>query len=147
MLYVGSNSAIPHKFKEKVDVNSINEYMAYIGVRESPTVGGRGVFALRDFDAREYVEVCPVINVLKDGIKDGGIIRDYVFSSDMSEEYSSVVLGYGMLYNHSDDPNLSWFWHGGSMAFWSLRKIPAGSELFINYGKGWWEGRSGSNKV
>ena len=37
--------------------------------------------------------------------------------------------------------NLSWTWYKGLICFWSLRKIPAGSELFINYGKDWWTGR------
>ena len=125
--------------------NQINSCMAYLEVRDSPIIDGRGVFALRNFEIGEVVEVCPVIEILKCNIE-GSMLNDYVFSSNVGEEYSAVVLGYGMIYNHADDPNLLWYWDEGSVVFYSVKKIQAESELFHTYGDAWWQDR-GESKI
>ena len=70
-------------------------------VREGPR--GRGVFATR-FAEGETVEVCPTVEISEGG----GDLADYLFEST-TEGMFLVVLGFGMLYNHSADPNLDYF--------------------------------------
>jgi hypothetical protein len=100
---------------------------------------GRGVFALRPFAEGEVVEICPTVVVDEDV---DGVVGDYVFSSRQPGKLL-LVLGYGMLYNHSTQPNL---FHrtGGRLLieFVALRDIAAGEELTHDYGPAYWNERS-----
>jgi hypothetical protein len=58
-----------------------------------------------------------------------------------------LVLGYGMLYNHAEDPNLEYDQDdAGVVTFSAVRSIAPGEELTISYGDGWWAAR-GSEPV
>jgi SET domain-containing protein len=53
-----------------------------------------------------------------------------------------LFLGYGMLYNHSPEPNVQYVQHDAeTIAFIALRDIEPGEELRIDYGAEWWETR------
>ena len=107
-------------------------------VREGPR--GRGVFAMRQFASGEAVEVCPTVEVA--GSDASGVLADYVFESLNSSSRVVLVLGYGMLYNHSDDPNLEYDQDdAGVVTFYATRAIAPEEELTITYGDEWWEGR------
>jgi uncharacterized protein len=100
---------------------------------------GRGVFASRNLDAREVVEICPTIEVDDDDV--GGNLADYVFDSPDGTG-TVLFLGYGMLYNHAYSPNLTYRTHGrDAVAFVTTRPVKAGEELTIDYGREWWDGR------
>ena len=100
---------------------------------------GRGVFAERHYEPGDVVEVCPTVQVADAEIT--GSLRDYVFSS-VKEHDVVLVLGYGMLYNHSADPNVEYDQEEPStITFMALREIRPGDELTIDYGKEWWETR------
>jgi hypothetical protein len=104
-------------------------------VREGPR--GRGVFATRAFAEGETVEVCPTVEISEGG----GDLADYLFEST-NEGYFLVVLGFGMLYNHSAEPNLDYFQEDGStLEFVAQRPIERGEELTISYGDEWWSAR------
>jgi SET domain-containing protein len=100
---------------------------------------GRGVFATRRFAKGDVVETCPTVQVPNSEVT--GRLRDYVFTS---VEGGDVVLalGYGMLYNHSAEPNLEYEQEDPSeITFFALRTVHPGDELTIDYGEDWWKTR------
>jgi hypothetical protein len=104
-------------------------------VREGPR--GRGVFATRTFAEGETVEVCPTVEISEGG----GDLADYLFEST-NEGMFLVVLGFGMLYNHSSEPNLDYFQENeAALAFVAQRPIEKDEELTISYGDEWWSAR------
>ncbi len=106
-----------------------------LAVREGPR--GRGVFATRTFAEGETVEVCPTVEISEGG----GDLADYLFESTTEGRFL-VVLGFGMLYNHSADPNLDYFQEdGATLEFVAQRRIDRGEELTISYGDEWWSAR------
>ena len=93
---------------------------------------GRGVISQRHFSAGDLIERCPIIILgLEDVLKT--VLRFYTFEWDSSHE--AVVLGYGMLYNHSLNPNVQYVKciQENVVDFLALENICAGSELLINY--------------
>lgn len=101
---------------------------------------GRGVYATRRFAEGDLVETCPTVQVPSDEVT--GMLRDYVFTS-VQEREIVLPLGYGMLYNHSADPNVEYAQDDPSeIAFYALRAVRPGEELTIDYGEEWWEARS-----
>jgi uncharacterized protein len=101
---------------------------------------GRGVFAARAFVAGEEVEICPSVELPRD--ESTGVLADYVFDSERGHDFVVLVLGYGMLYNHADDPNLEYEQDdAGVVTFWAARAIEPGEELTISYGREWWTAR------
>jgi hypothetical protein len=100
---------------------------------------GRGVFAARRFVTGEEVEVCPTVEV-PDAAVVGGL-GDYVFGSG-HDGSALLLLGFGMLYNHSAAPNVEYVQgEETTIAFVALREIEPGEELTIDYGREWWETR------
>jgi SET domain-containing protein len=64
-----------------------------------------------------------------------------VFGSG-SESSALLLLGFGMLYNHSAEPNLDYFQEDAStLEFVAQRPIERGEELTISYGDEWWAAR------
>jgi SET domain-containing protein len=111
---------------------------AEVEVREGRR--GRGVFAARAFAAGEEIEVCPTVELPRHEAK--GLLADYVFDSARSRRSVLLVLGYGMLYNHSEDPNVEYDQDdAGVVTFYAARDVAAGEELTITYGDEWWSGR------
>jgi hypothetical protein len=116
-----------------------------IGAAHEPGIGvrrgrrGRGVFALRDFSEGEIVETCPTVVIADDDVE--GVARHYVFSARQRGKLL-LVFGYGMLYNHSSDPNLFHRTAGRLLIeFVALRDIAAGEELTHDYGPEYWADR------
>ncbi len=100
---------------------------------------GRGVFATRRFARGKAVEVCPTLPLPDAEVS--GLLSDYVFKS-LSEGEVLLILGFGMLYNHSAEPNLEYVQESPeTMTFVALKPIARGDELFIDYGEEWWETR------
>jgi uncharacterized protein len=104
-------------------------------VREGPR--GRGVFATRTFSEGEVVEACPTVEISEGG----GDLADYLFEST-NEGMFLVVLGFGMLYNHSSEPNIDYYQgDDATLEFIAQRRIESGEELTISYGDEWWSAR------
>jgi hypothetical protein len=94
---------------------------------------GRGVIACRNFVAGEVIERCPVI-VLGAGERVAGVLAEYTFH--WAGDREAIALGYGSLYNHSDDPNADVlrFCALQEIRFVAVRDIVSGEEITLDYG-------------
>jgi SET domain-containing protein len=101
---------------------------------------GRGVFAARAIAKGETLELCPTLEVNENDAS--GLLCDYVFGSAQYEDGVVLPLGYGMLYNHSSEPNTEYVEEeAGVIAFLATRDIAEGEECVIDYGPEWWDTR------
>lgn len=68
---------------------------------------GRGVFTSEDIAAGSIIEICPVIILNPNDTEciHKTFLHDYYFVWDIEVRSSALALGYGSLYNHSDDNN------------------------------------------
>ena len=104
------------------------------------TPHGRGVIAATDIAKGETIEVCPVLELTSD--EANGVLTDYIVGLGDDVDGSALMLGYGSLYNHSEDPNAEYIHESDeAYSFTALRDIPAGEQITISYGKDWWESR------
>ena len=114
-------------------------------------IHGWGVFAKEDIMEGEVFEECPILTL---PIKKGEItslLIDYRFNWPQGNDFEEqvVTLGYGSLYNHSDDANSFWIsdLENRTFKFISNREIKKGEEIFVWYGDiGYWnDGRTNTN--
>lgn len=108
-----------------------------IYVDNSP-ISGKGVFASDLILPGEVIEECHFIELLeKDFQKIDDKLKDYVFSFPLGNNNNCVVLGFGMIYNHSLLNNAYWECDEHKMLFRFIAKktIKSGQEIFINYQK------------
>jgi hypothetical protein len=97
------------------------------------------VFATRRFTKGQLVESCPTVELPDSQVT--GRLDDYVYSS-IKDGDVLIVLGYGMLYNHSPNPNVEYIQDEPStLTFRALRTVMPGEELVIDYGDRWWQTR------
>jgi uncharacterized protein len=108
-------------------------------IRIEQTEHGRGVIATAEIAAGETIEVCPILEL---GEADAsGLLDDYTVSLGENPGYA-LLLGYGSLYNHSDEPNAEYLVEADdAYAFVALRDIAAGEQITISYGEEWWTTR------
>ncbi len=109
---------------------------------DASTVSGRGAFADRAISAGEIIERCPALEVTDRDI--GGELLNYVFYGN-AEDLRLLAMGYGMLFNHSPQPNVAYYRDdtalGAELVLYALREIRKDEELFYNYGSDWWKTR------
>lgn len=100
-------------------------------------ISGRGVFAVRDFNAGEVVEVCEVLIISKKDIKWIDKTELYNHYYAWSEGRAALALGLGSMYNHSYNPNCEYKvkLNLNKIEFKSLQAINNGQELLINYNR------------
>jgi uncharacterized protein len=98
---------------------------------------GRGVFAGRRFRKGEIIEICPVIPLSSAATRkcQGGVLERYVFAWTGKEYPAVIALGYGSIYNHSDDPNARFYPRPGKveMVYRAVRDIEPGEQIFVDY--------------
>jgi len=72
-----------------------------------------------------------------------------IFEIDRDRREYGLVLGYGSLYQHSEEPNMEFGYNKSNkqMYFTATRMIRAGEELTINYGKEYWDERKSFNTI
>lgn len=100
------------------------------------------ILAKTQFARGEIIEICPIIFV---GYEAKAIprIKDFIFEIEKTGVNGGLwglVLGYGSLYKHSEDPNVEYAYNRANrqMYFKALRTIQAQEELTINFGKDYW---------
>lgn len=105
-------------------------------VKTSP-IHGRGVFADEPFSPGEVIEECHTLNVGPE-MKS---LSNYVFKCTGAS--LMLPLGAGAIYNHADDPNAKFKMdlERAVLVVQACRPIARGDEIFISYGKGWFDSR------
>lgn len=103
----------------------------------SSELGGRGVFTAHDIEKGSMIEIAPVLVIPKEQVQiiHGTVLHDYYFRWGNDMESCAIALGYGSLYNHSFEPNLTFEMDFGNQTidFYAFRDIAAGEELTFNY--------------
>jgi uncharacterized protein len=104
------------------------------------------VLSKTQFAKGEIIEICPVIFL---GFEAKAIdrLKDFIFEIEKEGKNGGMwglVLGYGSLYKHSEEPNVEYAYNRANrqMYFKAARVIQAHEELTINYGKDYWEERA-----
>lgn len=116
-----------------------------IVVKLSSSEIGLGIFAIEDIEEDELVERCPMIQMSwKSKYLGDPQIFNYLYSNsncscdDCKRHGNSMfmVLGYGMLYNHKDEPNTKWDFNFKNLIgdVVAVKPIKAGEEIFVSYG-------------
>jgi hypothetical protein len=134
-------------FEQELSLLQIPEYSeAPLRFGASP-LHGMGVFATRDIQAGEVLEMVPTVPAEKYNIFTNTLL-DYAYAPPFTKKMVVLQLGFGMVYNHSEKPNalhrivrsnnddfpLAEVWTAASF-------IPEGAEVFHNYGPNWWTER------
>ncbi len=110
---------------------------------------GRGVFAKTHIKKGEIIECCPVIplDLTAEQLKlvEQTDLQYYVFDwrdpkklaliKAEDQDLSAIILGYGMLYNHSDKPNANFYRDYDAMllVFSAISDIFTGQEICYDY--------------
>jgi uncharacterized protein len=109
-------------------------------VRIGQTEHGRGVIAVAEISKGETIEVCPILE-LGEG-EASGLLDDYTVALGDGIPGVALLLGYGSLYNHADEPNAEYIASDhDAYSFIALRDIKAGEQITISYGEEWWRTR------
>ncbi|ELK45412.1 SET domain-containing protein [Halobacillus sp. ACCC02827] len=95
----------------------------------------RGMFATRDIAKDELIHEAPVIpypNSEHVHIEKTRL-ADYAF--EYGENHTAFLLGYGMMFNHSYEPNANYKinFEQHTFDFYAYKDIKQGEEVFINY--------------
>lgn len=98
---------------------------------------GRGVYTALDIGKGSIIEVCPVL-ILEDKDRVAiheTVLHDYYFMWNMESGSCAIALGYGSLYNHSDEPNAEFLIDPAreELKIRSLQRIDAGEEISVRY--------------
>ncbi len=101
---------------------------------------GRGVFATQDIKKDEVIEYCPILSLSDkevDFIKDHSDILKFYYLWQYEIEKHCIMLGYGSLYNHNNNPNADVDYnvidHQNYLIFTAIKDIPAGEEIVYDY--------------
>ena len=122
-------------------------YNPKIYADKSP-IHGWGVFAKEDIMEGEVFEECPILTLPITKGESTPLLIDYRFNWPQGTEWEEQVLalGYGSLYNHSDNPNAFWIsdLENKTFKFISSRLIEKGEEIYTYYGGDsyWGDGRT-----
>jgi len=104
---------------------------------------GNGVFLTRPVKMWDILTVSPVEVIPKESLR-GSPSENYTFDGSLFGPGLSVLpSGFIRYVNHSDQPNCiqSTRVEQREMVLRALADMPSGTELFINYGEGWWKSR------
>ncbi len=108
-----------------------------IFVNES-SIHGLGVFAKQKIKTGELIEKCPILTLPINKDESSDLLIHYRFNWPQGNEWEEqvVALGYGSLYNHSEEPNAFWVSSSDSRCFefYSLKDIEEGDEILVWYG-------------
>lgn len=109
------------------------------------------VMSKTQFARGEIIEIAPIIFV---GYEAKAIprIKDIIYEIEKTGKNGGMwglVLGYGSLYKHSENPNVEYIYNRSTrqMYYKALRTIQAHEELTINYGKDYWDERASFNTM
>ncbi|UOQ50492.1 SET domain-containing protein [Gracilibacillus caseinilyticus] len=109
-----------------------------IEIKSSPLSDGdytRGVFATQNIKKGQLLHEAPVLAYRNEEHQhiEKTLLADYAFEYGL--HHSAILLGYGMLFNHSYEPNATYeiSFENHTFNFFAYRDIKAGEEILINY--------------
>lgn len=104
-------------------------------VKKSKAINGYGVYADQVFKKGDIIEECYMLVSTHGG---DNALEDYYFQ--VGKKAHGIPLGYGMIYNHAEDPNADYriSRERNLMVFKANRTIKKGEEIFISYGDEEW---------
>ncbi|MBM4762853.1 SET domain-containing protein [Bacillus sp. B15-48] len=95
----------------------------------------RGVFATKDIAKGYLIHEAPVISYPNEQHVhiEKTLLADYAFEYGIN--HTAILLGYGMLFNHSYHPNAIYEinFDNHTFEFYAYKDIKAGEEILINY--------------
>lgn len=98
---------------------------------------GRGVFTAGDIHEGSTIEVCPLIIIPEEQVETihNTALHDFYFRWGKSQKEAAILLGYGSLYNHSNEPNARAILidSDNEIVIESIRTINSGEEITIDY--------------
>ncbi|MGG1678103.1 SET domain-containing protein [Neobacillus sp. NRS-1170] len=107
-------------------------------IKKSPLSDGefnRGVFATVDIAKGTLIHEAPVIPYPnREHVHiEKTLLADYAF--EYGKNHTAFLLGYGMLFNHSYNPNATYDinFQNHTFDFYAYKDIKAGEEILINY--------------
>lgn len=112
------------------------------------SIHGWGVFAKEKIYNGEIIEECVILSLPIQKGEVSGLLCDYRFNFPSGNEWSEqvIALGFGSLYNHSEEPNAFWYSNDTkrTFIFEATRDIEPGEEIFVYYGDHnyWNDGRN-----
>lgn len=97
-----------------------------------------GVFANKNFNPGELIEECYALSINDDESR--GLIN-YLFQGGY--QCNVLPLGYGCIYNHSNNPNAAHRYYPDLfiLTIHAKKFIKKGEEIFISYGDDWFTSR------
>jgi SET domain-containing protein len=102
---------------------------------------GRGVFTSAQLASNIIIEISPVIVMSHEERKllDQTLLHDYIFEWGSDQHQCCMALGYIAVYNHSYQSNCEYQMDFDErlITIKTVRDIPVGEELFINYNGNW----------
>lgn len=117
---------------DKINKKAFTSSKIYIR-RSNIKKAGFGVFAKKNIEKHEVIELSPFTEeeVCTD------FTRKYAFCLPSKERVNAISLGYGSLFNHSENFNASWLFDDQLkrlMLFYATRDINKNDEIYIHYG-------------
>lgn len=101
---------------------------------------GRGVACIQTIEKHSIIEVCPAIicDSESTALLHRSHLHDYYFIWDAEEKTSAIALGYGSLYNHSNEPNADFEvdYDSQSIIITALSQIESMQEITLDYNSG-----------
>ncbi|MDG5789635.1 SET domain-containing protein [Evansella sp. AB-P1] len=109
-----------------------------IEIKHSPLSDGefnRGVFATCHIAKGELIHEAPVLPYpnVEHQLIEHTVLADYVY--EYGKNHGAIILGYGMLFNHSYEPNATYEinFDNHTFDYYAYTDIKAGDEILINY--------------
>ena len=106
-------------------------------------IHGHGVFALVPIANGETIERCTYLVIDDDDLQEANRLNDYLFDSPGAVGDYLLMMGHGMLYNHSTVANASWEIDDDNrfVRFFATADIGVGDEILHDYGTAYWDTR------
>jgi len=105
--------------------------------RSGISKAGRGVFASRNIKKGGVIETCPIIKVPRGDVSNyaESVLVTYFFYFGKNKQRIAIALGFGSIYNHSINPNISYNIKPKAkiIEFVALKDIKKDVELTFDY--------------
>jgi hypothetical protein len=145
-----TNQTVEIPIKEKRKIEFVQPTKIKLGYSFNESMG-LGVFATKDIEPGELIERCYMVQLAdRSRYQHDRQIKRYLYTNRCSCQqcmihgvHMNMVLGYGMIYNHQDEPNTEWNfkWADDYADIICVKQIKEGQEIFVYYGSSYFKGR------